>query len=155
VTAEGLKGIDVSGFYFDCDLFESLLTSCKGFLDFAKIHWNRILYAVFVFQVQPLDPDFRSFIALAQPTVDGKTIEQRAQLSQDLKVICGRERIINGAFTTGCDSGYGPVHETHAQWNLELFEKIESEMPNKQHYRAMSDLLHLLKCARLSAEEPQ
>jgi hypothetical protein len=36
VTARGLKDIDVSDFDFDCDLFDSLLASHKGFLDFVK-----------------------------------------------------------------------------------------------------------------------
>jgi hypothetical protein len=38
VTAGGLKGIDVSDFDFDCDMFDSLLASRKGFLDFVKTH---------------------------------------------------------------------------------------------------------------------
>jgi hypothetical protein len=80
VTTGGLKGIDVSDFDFDCDLFESLLTSRKGFLDFVKTHWNQDLCAAFVFQVRPFDPPPRHFIALAQPTTGGKAREQRAQL---------------------------------------------------------------------------
>jgi hypothetical protein len=57
VTAGGLTEIDVSDVHFDCDWFNSLLASRKGFRDFVKTHWDRVLHAVFVFQVQPLDPD--------------------------------------------------------------------------------------------------
>jgi hypothetical protein len=83
VTAGGLKGIDVSDSDFDCDLFESLLTSRKGFLDFLKTQWNRVLHEGLIFQVQPPDPNLRSFIALAQPAADGEVREQHAQLLQD------------------------------------------------------------------------
>jgi hypothetical protein len=76
------------------------------------------------------------------------------QLLQDLKVVCGRERITIGTFATDGDSGYDPVHEIQARWNLELFKKNQSEMPSKQHYSAISDLLHLLESALSSAEEP-
>jgi hypothetical protein len=55
VTAGGLKGINVSDFDFDCDLFESLLASRKGFFDFVKTRWDRVLHAAFLFQVQSLD----------------------------------------------------------------------------------------------------
>jgi hypothetical protein len=78
VTTRGLKGINVSDFDFDCDLVDSLLASCKGFLDFLKTHWDGILHAAFVFQVQPLGPDLRPFIALARPAADGKAREQHA-----------------------------------------------------------------------------
>jgi hypothetical protein len=144
-TTGGLKGIDVSDFDFECDLFDSLLASRKGFLDFVKTHWDRVHHAAFVFQVQPLDPDLRPFIALAQPAVDGKEREQHAQLFQYLRVICGRELITIGVFATNGDSGYDPVHETQARWNLVLFKKNELEMSSKQRYRVISDLLHFLK----------
>jgi hypothetical protein len=80
VTAGGLKDIDVSDFDFDCDLFDSVLASRKGLLDFMKTRWNRVLHVQFVFQVQPLDRDLRLFIALAQPAAGGRAREQQAQL---------------------------------------------------------------------------
>jgi hypothetical protein len=75
VITGGLKGIDVSNFDVDCDLFDSALASRKEFLDFVKIHWDRVLHAAFIFQVQQLGPDLRHFIALAQSAADGKTRE--------------------------------------------------------------------------------
>jgi hypothetical protein len=153
MTAGGLKGIDVSDFDFNCDFFDSLLTSRKGSLDFVKTQWDRVVHAVFVFQVQPLDPDLPSFIALAQPAADGKAREQHAQLLQDLKVICGKECITSCAFATDGDSGSDSVHETQAQGNLELFKKSELKMPRKQYYRAIFDPLYLLKHALSRAEE--
>jgi hypothetical protein len=142
----------VSDFDFDYDLFHSLLPFGEGFLDFVKTHWDQLLHAAFVFQVQPFDPDLRPFIALAQPATDGKAKEQHAQPLQDLKVVCGRERITIGAFVTDGDSGYAPVHETQARWNLELFKKHGSEMYRKQHNRALSDCCIFLKRARSSPE---
>jgi hypothetical protein len=64
VTAGRLKSID--------DSLDLLLASRKGFLEFVKTHWDRVLHAAFVFQIQTLDPDFRAFIALVQPAADGK-----------------------------------------------------------------------------------
>jgi hypothetical protein len=72
VTAGRLKGIDVSDLEIDCDLFDSFLASRKGFLDFLKTHPDGVLHAAFIFQVQPLDPELRPFITLAQPAADGK-----------------------------------------------------------------------------------
>jgi hypothetical protein len=117
MTVGGLKGIDVSDFNFDCDLSDSLVASCKRLSDFVKTHWDPVLHAAFVFQVQPLDPDLRPFIALAQPAADGNAREQRALLLQDLTVIYGRERFAIGDFVTDGDSGYDPVHKTKTRWN--------------------------------------
>jgi hypothetical protein len=55
VNGNGLQGLDVSDFAFDDRLFESLLSSRKVFLDFVKTHWDQVLHAAFVFQVQPLN----------------------------------------------------------------------------------------------------
>jgi hypothetical protein len=90
VTSDGLRGIDASDFDFGSELSESLLASPKAFLGFVKTHWDRILNAVFVFQIQPLDPEFRPLPAFAQPAADGKARKQQAQLLQELKVVCGR-----------------------------------------------------------------
>jgi hypothetical protein len=148
VTARGLKGLDASDFDFDSELFESLLSSPKAFLEFVNTNWDRILHAAFVFQIQPLDPDLRPFLVYAQPAADGKARERHAKLLSDLKVICGRERITIGAFATDGDSGYDPLHETQSKWNIDLFEQNPAETPDKRPYHPISDILHLLKRAR-------
>jgi hypothetical protein len=145
VTAGELRGIDESDFDFDSELSESLLVSPKAFLDFVKAHWDRLLHPVFVFQIQPLDPEFRLLLVFAQPAADGKAREQHSQLLQALKVVCERERITIGALATDGDSGYDEVHEMQARWNLELFITNPVEMLSKWHYRALSDHLHILK----------
>jgi hypothetical protein len=72
VTSRGLRGLDDSDFDFDCGLFESLLSSPTAFLDFVHTHWDRVLHAAFVVQIQPLDPDLEPFIVYAQTAADGK-----------------------------------------------------------------------------------
>jgi hypothetical protein len=100
VTGHRLKGWDVSDFDFEDRLFESLQSSRRVFLDFVKTHWNRVLYAVSVFQVQPLDPAFRPFVILPQPAADRKAKKEHMHLLQELKLICGREHITIGGFAT-------------------------------------------------------
>jgi hypothetical protein len=51
----------------------------------------------------------------------------------------------NCGFATDGDLGYDPLHETQNHWNAECFEKDPMEMPHKQHYHAISDILHILK----------
>jgi hypothetical protein len=148
VTAGGLRGINASGFDFDSELSESLLASPKALLDFVKMHCDRVRHAVFVFEIQPLDPGFRPFLIFSPPAADGKAREQHGQPLQELKVVCGRECITIGAFATDGDSGYDEVHEMQARWNLKLFITNPVEMPSKRHYRELSDLLHILKRIR-------
>jgi hypothetical protein len=148
VTSRGLKGLDVRDFDFDCELFESLLSSSTAFLDFIHTHWDRVLHAAFVFQIQPLDPDLEPFIVYAHPAADGKAREDHVRLLQDLKVVCGKERITIGAFAPDGDSGYDPLHEDQFALNIKSFENNPTVMPEKQHYHPISDILHALKRAR-------
>jgi hypothetical protein len=83
VAAGGLGGTDVRDFDFESELSESLLASPKAVLDFTKTHWDRVLQAVFVFQIQPLDPDFRPFLVFAHPAADGKAREQHTQFCKN------------------------------------------------------------------------
>jgi hypothetical protein len=148
VTSGRLTGIDVSDFEFDDELFERILSSSQAFMDFVHTNWEAVLHAVFVFQIQPLDPELEPFIVYAQPRVDGKAREDHERLLQDLKLLCGKERITIGAFATDGDSGYDPLHERQHAWNLKQFEKDALLMPDKQHYHPISDILHALKRAR-------
>jgi hypothetical protein len=148
VTARGFKGLDASDFDFDGELFESLLSSRKAFLDFVKTHWDRVLHAAFVFQIQPLDPDLPAFLVYAQAAADGKAREAHARLLSDLKVVCGKERFAIGAFGADGDSWYDPLAEVQSTYNLRLFEEAPWMMPGKQHYFPIPDILHLLKRAR-------
>jgi hypothetical protein len=64
---------------------------------------------------------------------------------QELKLSGERERITTGGFTTDGDSGYNPLHEAQNRWNIECSEKHPMEIPHKQYYHAISDILHILK----------
>jgi hypothetical protein len=81
----------------------------------------------------------------AQPAADGKARKEHLQILQEMKLICGRERITIGGFATDGDSGCDPLHETQNRWNVDCFEKDPMEMPHKQHYHPISDILHILK----------
>jgi hypothetical protein len=78
VTPDGLLGFHSNDFDFDCDLLESLTSSPDAFRDFVHRHWDRMLTAAFVFQIQPLDPRLRPFLTFAQPARDGKAREEQA-----------------------------------------------------------------------------
>jgi hypothetical protein len=148
VAGHRLKGLDVNDFEFEDRLFESPVSSRKLFLDFLKTHWDRVLHAAFVFQVQPLDPGFRPFVICVEPAVSGKARKEHMQILQELKLICGLERITIGGFATNGDSGYDPLYEAQDHWNVDCFEKDSMEMPHKQHYHAILDILHILKRVR-------
>jgi hypothetical protein len=106
VKRSGVNGVNVSDFKSGHGLFESLPSSPRAFLDFVNTHWDRVLHVAFVFQIQPLNPESRPFLVFVQPGADGKAREQYARLLQELKEICGRERITIGGFATDGDSGH-------------------------------------------------
>jgi hypothetical protein len=148
VTRDGLHGLDSTDFDLGCDLFESLTSSRVAFQEFVQGHWDHVVTAAFVFQVQPLNPKLASFLVFAEPTVDGKARPQQVEVLKSLKTICGKGRMTIGGFAIDGDSGYDHLHEEQLRLNLEIFRKKPWEIPLRQRYHPISDVLHLLKRAR-------
>jgi hypothetical protein len=68
---------------------------------------------------------------------------------EDLKLVCGRERITIGAFATDGDGGQDPLRDTTLYLlNIKSFEKDPVSVPEKQFFHPNSDILHALKGAR-------
>jgi hypothetical protein len=148
VTADALSGLDARDFDLDGDLLESLTSSAKTFQEFIQGHWDHVLTAAFVFQVQPLNPKLRPFLIFAQAARDGKARAEQVELLKQLKLICSHGRITVGGFATDGDSAYDDFHEEQVRLNLVHFRKKPCDIPLKQRYRAISDILHILKRAR-------
>jgi hypothetical protein len=55
VTPDGLSGLAARNFDMDADLLERITLSRKEFQEFVEGHWDHVLTAAFVFQIQPLD----------------------------------------------------------------------------------------------------
>jgi hypothetical protein len=70
-----------------------------------------------------------------------------------LKEICGQGRITVGWFAMDGDPVYYAFHEEQAARNLNFFPKNPTDIPPKHHYRAFSDIIHVLKRALPDAEE--
>jgi hypothetical protein len=106
-----------------------------------------VLTAAFVFQIQPLNPGLQLFLIFAQPAKDGKVRGDQTALLTTLNEICGPRRITVGGFAKDGDPAYGAFHEGQATRNLVLFRKNPIDILLKRHYRAFSDIFHLLKRA--------
>jgi hypothetical protein len=146
VTPDGLPGLDARDFDMDTDVLERLTSSRKGFQEFVEGHWDHVLIVVFVFQVRPLNPGLQPFLIVAQRAKDGKARGDQIALLATLKEICaGTHR---GGFATDGNPAYNAFHEEQAARNLAFFRKNPTDIPLKRHYRAFSDILHLLKCGR-------
>jgi hypothetical protein len=139
--------LDVTDFDFNDDVLESFTQSCQAFLDFVQGHWDRVVRAAFVVQLQPVNPDLPSSVMSAQPPPDGKARDAQVSLLKNLKILCERCRLTIGAFVTDGDSGSDQVHEIQGPQYGEAFDRTH-DIPCTQKYRAISDVLHLLKRAR-------
>jgi hypothetical protein len=147
VTPDGVTGLDVNDFDFNYDLLESLTSSAESFREFVEGNWDKVIESAFVFQIQPLNPNLSPFVVYAQPKVDGKARHEQVELLKSLKVLCGQQRITIGAFATDGDARYDVVHNQQSEHNLREFEKT-FDTPCTRKYRAISDVMHMLKRAR-------
>jgi hypothetical protein len=62
VTLDGMSGLDAWDFDMDADLLERLTSSRKEFQEFMEGHWDHVLTAAFIFQIQPLNPGSSHFL---------------------------------------------------------------------------------------------
>jgi hypothetical protein len=137
----------------DADLLERLTLSRKEFQEFVEGYWDYVLTAAFIFQIQSLNPGLQPFLIFVQPAKDGTARGDQTALLTTLKEICGQGRITVGGFARDGDTAYDAFHEEQTAWNLAFFRKNPTDIPVKRHYRAFSDILHLLKRALPDAEE--
>jgi hypothetical protein len=131
----------------DADLLKRLTSSRKTFQEFVEGHWDHALTAAFVLQIQPLNPGLHPFLIFAQLAKDGKAKGDQTTLLTTLKEICGQGRVTVGEFATDGDPAYDAFREEQAAQNLTFFRKNPTDIPLKRHYRAFSDIFHLLKGA--------
>jgi hypothetical protein len=146
---DDLSGLDARDFDMDANLLERLTSSRKELQELVEGYWDYVVTAAFVFQIQPLNPGLQSFLIFAQLTKDGKARGDQTAMLTTLKEICGQGRITVRGFATDGDRAYDCFHEEQAGRNLAFFRKNPIDIPLKRHYRAFSDILHLLKRALL------
>jgi hypothetical protein len=147
VTSEGIQGLDLNDLDLSFDLLEGLTSSSEEFRAFVQGHWDRVLHAAFVYQVQPLDPHLSPFVIYAQPARDGKARDAQTEALRQLKELIGRRRITIGGFATDGDPGYNELHKAQSERNMQTFVRF-SDVPRARHYHPISDILHILKRAR-------
>jgi hypothetical protein len=153
VTLDSLSGLDARDFYIDADLLERLTSSRKELQESLEGHWHHILAVAFAFQIQPLNLGLQPFLIFAQRAKDGKARGDQTALLTMLKEICRQGRITVGGFATDGAPAYDAFHEEQTARNLAFFRKNAIDIPLKRHYRAFSDILHLLKRALPEAED--
>jgi hypothetical protein len=67
VTFECMSSLYARHFNVDADLLERLTSSRKESQEFAEGHWDHVLTAPFVFQIQPLNPGLQPFLISFSP----------------------------------------------------------------------------------------
>jgi hypothetical protein len=141
--------MDLTCLEFNYDLLESVTSSSEAFDEFVSGHWDSVFQAAFVYQLQPLDRSLETFILLAHRTADGKARPPDLGLLNTIKEIClmSKDHMTVGAFPTDADPGYDPAHDRAHATNVKVF-KSTFNMPTTQRFRAVSDILHILKRAR-------
>jgi hypothetical protein len=147
VTGETLSGIDLTHLEFNYDLLESLTASSEAFHEFVAGNWDSVFQAAFVYQLQPLDPNIDTCILYAHPAPDGKARLPDLAMMGVIKEICRKQHMTVGAFATDADPGYDPAHNSAHATNVKVF-KTTYDVPRTQKFRAISDILHILKRAR-------
>jgi hypothetical protein len=130
-THDGLSGLDARDFDMDTDLLERLTSSRTEFQEFVESHWDYVLTAAFVFQIQPLNPGLEPSLIFAPPAKDGKARGDETAFLTTLKEICGQGRITMGGFATDGDPAYDAFHEEQAARNLAFFRKDSTDIPLK------------------------
>jgi hypothetical protein len=142
VNPDSLTGLGVSDLDLPYDLLESLTSSSTAFQEFVTHNWDRVLRSAFVYQVQPIDPDFELFVIFAQPVRDGTARFPQVEALKGLRERCGHCRLTIGALVIDGDSGYDAIHQTQSKLNIAAFRR-NHDILMVQHFRSISDILRL------------
>lgn len=74
--------------YFPDNCFEYFSQNPDSLQTFINLNWNQIIKAGFVFQIQPFNIKYDSFIAHIRPTANGKASDDIIDLLHEIKKKC-------------------------------------------------------------------
>lgn len=120
------------------------------FAEFVSQHWDEVLTAAFVYQLQPLSGNFSNFIAFIQPASNGKAGSTQVETLNAIREICSKNKVTIKVFSFDGDNGYMAFHNEYFDGYCRRFEKslhIIDASP-KHKLRIISDPLHILKRVR-------
>lgn len=146
---------DVSGiqnFIHDdrTDIFQTFSEDPDQFVMFLQEHWNEAFAAAFVFQLQPLSPNYPNLILNVAPHIHGKaSVNQVSSLHYFRNFLKNNKITIKGYAFDG-DSAYSELHEEYFYHFAERVLDAENafSVSPKDHLRIISDPLHIFKRAR-------
>lgn len=75
-TFDGLIFDKVDEILISKIIFKNFLRNPNEFRDFLNLNANKIVKAAFVFQVQPYDPSYNTFIVYIKPACNGKANDE-------------------------------------------------------------------------------
>jgi hypothetical protein len=132
------------------DLFSQFLTDPDAFVSFLRNHWRDAYSAMFVFQLQPVSPEYPCSILHVIPDVSGKgrpeIVDKLRELKADLEDRFGF-KVVGLAFDG--DSCFNPLHEEfRTRWTQKvLFDSLHVPL-DIPDCAAICDPLDLLKRIR-------
>jgi hypothetical protein len=145
-TIDGLNHIDE----IDADLFDKLVGQPQAFVTFLKEHWTDVYSALFVFQIQPTDPQFHCGIIHILRSTNGKGTSETVSRLFDLKQLLQTHFHLNvcGVAFDG-DSCFNRIHQDFSQtWIRSINDRLEFFPSLPFRPVVICDPLHLMKRIR-------
>jgi hypothetical protein len=137
----------------EVDLFDKLMGQPQAFATFLKQHWADAYSALFVFQIQPIDPSFHYSVIYIVPAVHGKGNSEIVSRLFRLK-----DTLRNWFTLDVCDlafDGDSCFNATHRDFYRTWIQQMRDDMPlfpllisDPEHPPIISNPLHLLKRIR-------
>jgi hypothetical protein len=108
-----VEGLDDLTKLPDPDLFEQYLLHPKEFTEFLKVHWKHAYTAMFVFQIQPIQPHLPCCVIHVVPEKNGKgTADTVRRLLQLRDILDSQHGFTVVGFAFDGDSAYNDLHRS-------------------------------------------
>jgi len=145
-------GIDTKGpqaLLIPPDVFKILSADIKSFDHFLQLQYENIIKAGFVFQIQPYDPRYQSFVVHILPSSSGKSNERVVDLLHEIRNTVKRRNINIKSFAFDGDSAYRGIHVMYYESYIHRAIKTQRiNLKYSKELRIVSDYLHIIKRLR-------
>lgn len=136
--------------YFPDNPFEYFSKNPESLQTFINMNWNEIIKAAFVFQVQPFNINYTSFIIHIKPTPNGKASDLIIDLLHEIRNISKNFRINIKSYAFDGDRAYRHLHISFYESYIHsvLIKNAIVTKTKSVKLRISSDYSHLSKRLR-------
>ncbi len=131
------------------DTFTHFSQSPSSFKTFIELNWSKIIKAGFVFQIQPYNMQYKTFVVHIFPSINGKGSQEIIDMLFKIRDLANNKRVHIKSFAFDGDNSYRQLHMNYFKSYINVLINTNKFVNlGTKIMRVTSDYYHLLKRLR-------